>query len=403
MKYSQLFGKTLRQDPADEVSASSKLLIRAGFVEKIGAGIYSYLPLGLRVMDKIAKVVREQMNEVGGQEILMPVLQPKQYWEKTGRWETFDVLFRLKGQSGEYALGPTHEEIIVPLAQKYISTYRDLPKYVYQIQTKFRDEQRAKSGLLRGREFLMKDLYSFHTDEQDLEKYYEVMKGAYKKVFERLGLEALEVEASGGTFSKFSHEYQIICETGEDLVYICKKGDFARNKEIIEDTQKCPHCGGKLDAKNAIEVGNIFKLKTKYSDPFDLKFTDAQGSRKPVIMGCYGIGISRLVGVIAEIYHDEKGLNWPKQVAPFDVHLVSLNDEGEKVYQHLKEKGIDVLWDDRSESSAGEKFSDCDLIGVPVRLVVSDKTRVGKVEWKDRGSDKVEIIDVGEAIKKISF
>lgn len=411
MKYSQLFGKTLKQAPHDEVSVNSKLLIRAGFVDKVAAGVYSYLPLGKRVIDNISQIVREEMDAIGGQEITMPVLHPKANWEKTGRWSTFDVLFRVKGQSGEYALGPTHEEIIVPLAAQYIFSYNDLPKYVYQIQTKFRDEPRASSGLMRGREFLMKDLYSFHRDEADLDKYYETAKAAYAKIFERLGLSALEVEASGGTFSKYSHEYQVVAESGEDTIFYCDGKDcgFAQNKEIAEvkDGDTCPECTdagrkGKIHEVHAAEVGNIFKLKTKYSVPFGFTYADEKGEKKPVMMGCYGIGISRLMGVIAEINNDDKGLIWPKSVAPYPAHLVSLNKSGSKVYEQLKDAGIGVLWDDREEVSAGTKFADADLVGVPVRLVVSDKAGEGKVEWKERGSDEIEILGLNEAIKRLS-
>jgi len=401
LKYSQLFGKTLKQTPHDEVSTNAKLLIRAGYVDKVAAGVYSFLPLGKRVIDKISQIVREEMDTVGGQEITLPVLHPKANWEKTGRWSSLDVLFKVKGESGEFALGPTHEEIVVPLAQQYIFSYNDLPKYPYQIQTKFRDEPRAKSGLMRGREFLMKDLYSFHADEKDLDAYYEKMKAVYLKTFIRMGLDALEVEASGGTFSKYSHEYQVLAESGEDTIFYCdgKGCGFAQNKEIatVKDGDKCEKCAatgheGKIHEAQGAEVGNIFKLKTKYTEPFGLTYTDEKGEKKLVMMGCYGIGISRLMGVIAEIQNDEKGLIWPKSVAPFDVHLVSLSDEGEKVYKQLKEAGVDVLWDDRGDVSAGQKFADCDLIGIPVRLVVSDKAGDGKVEVKMRSEEKTEII-----------
>lgn len=407
MRYSQLFGKTLKEAPRDEVSLNAQLLTRAGFINKVAAGIYTYLPLGQRVIAKISQIVREEMDSAGGQEITMPVLHPKENWEKTGRWSSLDVLFKLKGESGEYALGATHEEIVVPLATHYIFSYNDLPKYVYQIQTKFRDEPRAKSGLMRGREFLMKDLYSFHADEADLDRYYNEMRKAYMKVFVRMNLEAIEAEASGGTFSKYSHEYQVLCETGEDIIYHCAKGHFAQNKEIIEGKTECPECKEKLIEANAAEVGNIFKLKNKYSDPFGLKYVDESGKEQTVMMGCYGIGISRLMGVIAEIKNDDKGLIWPKTVAPYHIHLVHIEDPGtepwaQKTYHKLTEAGIDVLWDDREDASAGQKFADADLIGIPVRLVVSKKVGQGKVEWKERGSDKIEVLTLEAAIKKLS-
>lgn len=406
MRYSQLFGKTLKQAPHDEVSTNAKLLMRGGFVDKVSAGVYSYLPLGQRVIDKISQIVREEMDAAGGQEVTMPVLHPKANWEKTGRWSSLDVLFKVKGQSGEFALGPTHEEIVVPMAQQFIFSYNDLPKYVYQVQTKFRDEPRAKSGLMRGREFLMKDLYSFHVDEGDLDRYYDLMRKAYMKTFERLGLVSVETEASGGTFSKYSHEYQVPCETGEDTIFYCKNGHFARNKEIIEDTRECPECKERLIESNAAEVGNIFKLKTKYSDPFGFVYTDEKGEKKPVMMGCYGIGISRLMGVIAEIKNDDRGIIWPKSVGPYDAHLVHIEDPGTEpwakdTYEKLTRAGIDVLWDDREDASAGQKFADADLIGIPVRLVVSKKVGEGKVEWKERDSDKQVVISLEEAVKKL--
>lgn len=408
MRLSQLFSKTTREDPADEVSVNAKLLIRAGFVEKVGAGIYSFLPLGLRVVEKISAIVREEMNTIFGQEVLMPVLHPKEYWQKTGRWDEFDVLFKVKGKAGDFAVGPTHEEIVVPMAKRFISTYRDLPKAVFQIQTKFRDEPRAKSGLLRGREFLMKDLYSFHTDEADLDRYYEIVKAAYLKVFKRVGLEAMVTEASGGTFSKFSHEFQVLCQTGEDKIHYCQKGHFSRNDEIIDDLKKCPECGEQLSQSKASEVGNIFKLKTKYSDPFELKFTDKDGKQKPVVMGCYGIGISRLLATIVEIFNDQAGIIWPATVAPYRVHLIVLDQDSndvfiqaEKVYEKLQQERIEVLFDDRADVTAGEKFADSDLIGIPVRLVVSEKTGKDKVEWKQRDKDKIEVLKIEQILARL--
>ena len=409
MKLSTLFSKTSKQVPSEEVSKNAQLLIRAGYVDKVAAGVFNFLPLGVLVIEKISRIVREEMNAIGGQEILMPVLHPKENWEKTGRWKTLDVLFKVKGQAGEFALGPTHEEIVVPLANKYISSYADLPKYVYQIQTKFRDEPRSKSGLLRGREFLMKDLYSFHATEADLEAYYEKARAAYKKVFERLGLEAIETEASGGTFSKYSHEYQVICESGEDEVIYCPGGDYAQNKEIAVATEgkQCDLGHGPLKKVKTIEVGNIFMLKTKFSEPFDLKFTDQDGKQKLVVMGCYGIGISRLMGAIVEVFSDDKGIIWPKSVSPFDAQLISVDtskstiERSEEIYQKLQNSGVEVLWDERENVSAGEKFADCDLIGIPVRLVVSKKVGNGKVEWKDRNKAESKIIKVDEAIKRL--
>lgn len=407
MKVTELFTKTSKQSPTEEISVNAKLLSRAGYIDKVAAGIYTFLPLGQRVLDKISKIVREEMDAAGGQEVSMPVLHPKENWQKTGRWESLDVLFKVKGKSGEFAMGATHEEIVAPLAKKYIASYADLPKALYQIQTKFRDEPRAKSGILRGREFLMKDLYSFHRDEADLEKYYEEMKKAYGRVFGRLGLDAILTEASGGTFSKYSHEFQVLCETGEDTIYFCKKCRFARNREVIEDLKNCPNDNEPLTEATAAEVGNIFKLATKYSEPFDLTYTDRDGSQKLVVMGCYGIGISRLMGTIVEVYHDEVGIIWPKQVSPFDVHLVHVEDTGTEpwalaTYDQLTKAGVQVLWDDRQDVSAGEKFADADLIGVPTRLVVSKKVGEGKVEWKERGKKESRVIDLEETVKRLT-
>ncbi len=410
MKYSQLFGKTTKQAPRDEVAVNAKLLIRGGFVSKEMAGVYNFLPLGLSVLNKIADIVREEMNAAGGQELLLSALQNKTNWEKTGRWSGFDVLFKVNSQyKTQYALGPTHEEVLVPIVKHFVSSYQDLPLYLYQIQNKFRDEPRTKAGLLRGREFLMKDLYSFHSDEKDFKKYYEVMKKAYQKVFKRLGLSAIETEASGGTFSKFSHEYQVLTPSGEDTIFYCADCNFAQNREIaqVKAGDKCPKCGkAEIKEGKAIEVGNIFPLKTKFSEAFGLTYKDKQGKEQLVIMGCYGIGLARTMAAIVEVHHDEKGIVWPASVAPFAVHLVHIEDPGtepwaEKTYEQLTKAGIEVLWDDREDVSAGEKFADADLIGIPVRLVVSEKTGGGKVEWKRRDSDKTEIISVEEVLRRL--
>lgn len=403
MRQSELFVKTLREAPKDEESANAKLLLRAGFADKLMAGVYTFLPLGLRVMNKIETVIREEMSAIGGQEISMPALQPKELWQTTGRWESFEALYKVVSHFKEtqYALGPTHEEVVVPLAKKFILSYKDLPFSVYQIQTKFRDEARPKSGLLRGREFKMKDLYSYHAGPEDLLRYYETAKKAYSKVFKRLGLKTLIVEASGGTFSKYSHEFQVLSPSGEDIIYHCVKGDFAKNKEIIEPKLlkeieagkgRCPECGDKLKSSTGIEVGNIFQLNTKYSDPFGLKYKDEKGSEEQVYMGCYGIGVSRLLGTIAEIFHDEKGLAWPEQVAPFKIHLIELNGaSAKKLYEELTKKGVEVLYDDRNVS-AGTKLADADLIGLPYRAVVSPKTGK-KIELKARNSATVKLVD----------
>jgi prolyl-tRNA synthetase len=403
MKQSELFTKTLREAPKDEDAVNAQLLIRAGFIDKLMAGVYTILPLGLMVLNNIERVIREEIVKVGGNEVSMPVLQPKANWEKTGRWGDLDNLFKFTSYYTkiDYALGPNHEEVVSPLLKKFILSYKDLPRYVFQIQSKFRDEARSKSGLLRGREFLMKDLYSFHTNEQDLDKYYEIVKKAYAKIYKRLGIgkSTYLTFASGGSFSKYSHEFQTITGSGEDTIYICGKCKIAVNKEIINEQSTCPQCGNdKLREDKAVEVGNIFKLKTKYSVPFNLVYRDERGNMNDVVMGCYGIGITRLMGTIVELFHDDRGIIWPENVAPFRFHLIELRKGmGRDLYRRLQAKRDDVLYDDR-EVSAGEKFADADLIGSPYRLVVSEKTG-NKIEIKKRNSKNVKLVSYGTVSK----
>jgi len=409
MKQSKLFTKTKKDAPKDEVSLNAQLLIKAGFIDKLTAGVYTYLPLGLEVLKKVQKIIRKEMNKIDGQEILMPALSPKENWEQTGRWNEIDVLFKVKSQTDkEYALGATHEEIVTPLIGQFINSYKDLPIAVYQIQDKFRDELRAKSGILRGREFNMKDLYSFHADQDDFEKYYEKSKQAYFNIFQACGLDAKIVEADGGSFSKFSHEFQVFTEYGEDNIKYCEKCGFAQNEEIcdLKTGDKCPNCNEKIEEKKAIEVGNIFPLKTKFSDAFKLSYSDKNGKKQPVIMGCYGIGPSRVVGSIVEVHHDEKGIIWPENVAPFKVHLISLGNSdkiiaaADDLYKKFVQAGIEVLYDDRDEP-AGVKFNDSDLIGIPYRIVISEKTLAkDSIELKPRAEEKAEIIKISKIITK---
>jgi prolyl-tRNA synthetase len=412
MRQSQLFTKTSKEPPKDETSFNAQILIRAGFVDKLQAGVYSFLPLGLKVHNNICNIIREEMNAIGGQEIFMPALTPKEIWQTTDRWDNFDALFRLKGgDEKEYALGATHEEVVTPLVKKHIFSYKDLPCFVYQIQTKFRNELRARSGLIRGREFSMKDLYSFHVSEEDLNEYYKLAQKAYFNVFERCGLidKTYLTFSSGGAFSKYSHEFQALCETGEDTIYICEDCNIAVNKEIINEQKVCPGCGNKkLHEERAIEVGNIFKLGNRFSKAFNFKYADEKGEKKDVIMGSYGIGPSRLMGSIVEILHDKKGIIWPEETAPFKVHLIEVKSKKleirsapEKIYADLENKGIEVLYDDR-ETGAGEKFADADLIGCPYRIVVSEKTlEKDCAEIKRRDSEKAELVKIGEIIKKL--
>jgi len=398
MKLSKLFTRTKKDYPKDEVSVSAQLLIRAGFIDKVAAGVYTLLPLGLRTANKISDIIRKQMDDAGGQEVMMPSLIPKGNWEKSGRWEQFDALFKLKGvEDKEYGLGATHEEIVTPLAKKHTLSYKDLPFSIYQIQNKFRNETRAKSGVLRTREFLMKDLYSFHASEEDLNAYYEKMIAIYWDIFEHCGIKDKThlVFASGGTFAKYSHEFQTETEAGEDEIYICKECGTGINKEILDEKFSCPQCKKEeYELIKAVEVGNIFKLGSKYSSPFDLNFVDEKDQQKPVLMGCYGIGIQRLMGTIIEICRDEKGMIWPEEVSPQKYYLISIGDTKEaadKLYDELTEKGIEVLYDDR-DVSTGEKFADCDLIGLPYRLVLSDKNK-DKIELKKRNETDTKLVE----------
>lgn len=578
MRYSKSFSKTSKSAPHDANSVNAQLLTQAGFVDKLGAGIYNFLPMGLRVLQKINNIIREEMNAVDGQEILMPALHPVEVWEKTGRNRTMDeILYRTKGAGDkDFVFGPSHEETVTPLAAKFINSHKDLPKCVYQIQSKFRDEPRAKSGLLRGREFGMKDMYSFHKDEKDLDQYYEKVKEAYLNVYKRCGLEAYVVEASGGAFSeKFSHEFSIVTPAGEDTIIVCRKCGTAQNLEVAsgkihdpeekEETErpmkkvkmergpsveenarahnvpahkilktvvyrvdggylgvvirgdlqinedklmrylgetaraaspeelkeiglvqgfispvgfskvkgglkraatvksksggleipfiadhsvksvknyvtganeknmdivnanlgrdffiedfvdlvavkegfKCEDCGSALEELTAVEAGNIFKLGTKFAEDFGLKFTDDDGIQKTVVMGCYGIGNTRLLGTIVEAMHDEKGMIWPKSVAPYHAHLCRLGPDEEtiaaadKIYEELIKAGVEVFYDDRDES-AGVKLNDADLIGIPLRLVVSSRNlKEGKVEWKERSNKEVRTVDKAKLVEEV--
>ncbi len=406
MKYSQFLIKTRRDSSEQVESINADLLLRGNFVDQLMAGVYTYLPLGIRVIDKISEIIKDEMNKAGGVELFMPTLQPKENWVRTGRWETEDNLYKFTSfyTKNELALGPTHEEVVMPLMKKYIESYRDLPKYVYQIQNKFRDEKRAKSGILRGREFLMKDLYSFHATQEDLDSYYEVMKQSYRNIFERCGIgeKTYLTFASGGSFSRFSHEFQTETEAGEDIIYLCKKCNVAINKEVIEDQKTCPECGSSnLTETKAVEVGNIFKNKDKYTQAFDVNYTDENGGRQVVLTGCYGIGLGRLMGTVVEVCHDARGIIWPVSISPFSVVLVSLGDDkvratADKIYKDLLKRGVDVIYDDRNES-AGTKLADADLIGVPVRIVVSKKTLDNdSVEIKLRSSDQAELVRLDE-------
>lgn len=404
MRFSQSFIKTLREAPKDEVARSAAFLTRAGFIHKEMAGVYDYLPLGLRVLEKIKQVIREELNRIGCEEILMSALQNPEPWEKTGRFadEEVDVWFKTElSAGGLLGLAPTHEEPITMMMKNYIASYKDLPCAIYQFQTKFRNEKRAKSGILRGREFLMKDLYSFHASEEDLDQFYAKVEEAYANVFERLGLgdDTYETFASGGFFAKYSHEFQTILPVGEDTVYYNPDKSVVLNEEVLE-AETLQDLGVKreeLASTTAAEVGNIFKLKVKYSEPLELKFADAENKVQTVYMGCYGIGVSRVMGVIAEKFADEKGLVWPEAVAPFRYYLVGLGEAGlaeaEKFYAGREEE---ILFDDR-DVRAGEKFSDAELVGLPYRVVISDKTLAeGCAEVTARATGEKKMVKLSE-------
>ncbi|MBI2052138.1 MAG: hypothetical protein HYT38_00465 [Candidatus Sungbacteria bacterium] len=416
MKYSQSFINTLRSNPKDETSVNAKLLLRGGFIDKLMAGSYTFLPLGWRVYQKIEEIVRQEMNAIGGGEVLMPLLHPKDVWNETGRWGdkgVKEIMYQFKSvDNREYGLSFTHEEIFLDVVRKHSLSYKNLPVKLYHFSTKFRNEPRAKSGLLRGREFIMKDLYSLHSAEEDLDNFYWQVAGAYLKIFKRLGLEKVKtVEASGGVFtSGHTHEFQVIHPVGEDTIYHCHKCDWAHNKEIHVHKigSKCPECGGEIETASSIEIGNIFRFGTVYSEKMGVNFKNADGQLKPAYLGSYGIGMSRLLGVLAEIFNDDFGLVWPVAIAPFKIHLVSLGGtaaKAEKVYQQIIAESAEVLWDDRDESP-GVKLSDADLIGAPYRIIISDKT-LGKesLEIKKRGDNKTDLIKISELgswLKKIS-
>jgi prolyl-tRNA synthetase len=410
MKQSQLFTKTRREAPADEVSKNAILLTRAGFIHKEMAGVYSYLPLGLRVLKKIEQIIREEMNMIGGQEIAMATLHPSEPWKQTGGWDKIDVLFKIQSRTEkEYALGQSEEEIVTPILKEYVNSYKDLPRAVYQFGQKYRDELRAKSGIMRGREFTMKDMYSFHTNQEDFEKFYTTAKKSYLNIFSRVGLDAKVTEASGGSFTeKLSYEYMVVSDAGEDDIVYCDTCTHCANievsKEKVGDT--CPKCKeGKLAGAKAAEVGNIFDLGQKYVKDFDFTYKDSDGKEQHPIMGCYGIGVTRLMGTIVETLSDDKGIIWPEAVAPFKIHLIALGDsegvvrDSNDLYNDLSGNGIEVLFDDR-DVSAGEKFKDSDLIGIPYRIVVSEKSLLaGGVELKRRAGDgKEEILGVPQIL-----
>lgn len=415
MKYSSFFPKSKKGEFKEDLSTNAVLLIKAGYIDQLMAGSYTLLPLGFKVVENIKKIIREELNKTGAQELLMPLLHPREIWDQTGRWSDPDVkqiMYQFKDiHDKEFGLSFTHEEIVMNLLGKFVQSYKDLPVKVYHFSTKFRNEPRAKSGILRGREFMMKDLYSAHVSEEDMYKYYNLVKDIYPKIFARMGLTVKVVEASGGVFTdKNSHEFQVLSDVGEDTIYFCdctgKSCDcnFAQNKEIYkgQEGDKCPECDDcTITSAKSIEVGNIFPLGTKYSESQKVFYTDAEGKQNPIWFASYGIGPTRAMGTLVEVFHDDRGIKWPKSVAPFQVYLVDLTrtNGGEEIEKQLEESGVEVLNDDR-DTSAGEKFSNADLLGFPYRLVVSEKTG-DKVELKKRDSEEVELLDLAEVISRL--
>ena len=415
MRVSNLFTKTSKNAPADEVAKNAQLLSRAGFIHKEMAGVYAYLPLGLRVLEKIKNIVREEMNAVGGQEVMMTTLQPKDIWEKTDRWDDakVDNWFKTKLINGtELGVGLTHEEPIVDAVSSYVNSYKDMPFSVYQIQNKFRNELRAKSGLLRGREFLMKDMYTFSCTQEQHEREYEKIVAAYFKVYDRLGLGGITYRtyADGGIFTpRFSDEFQTISEVGEDTIYVDEAKHIAINEEIFtdENIKKLGLNREELVLKKGIEVGNTFHLESKYTDVLDLFYTDENGEKQSIIMGCYGIGVSRLMGVIAEMFSDEKGLVWPENIAPYKVYLVQIGGESsmkcaDELYEEFKKLNIEVLYDDR-DVRPGQKFADSELMGIPYRVTVSDRMLADNVyEFVVRSDGQKSLLTHEQLLDKLS-
>ncbi len=423
MRQRTFMAPTLREASSDAEAASHQLLLRAGYIRQLAAGVYTYLPLGLRVLRKLERIVREEMERAGAQELLMPAMQPAELWQASGRYEVYGPeLIRLHDRHGrEFALGPTHEEVITSLVKQEINSYRKLPFTLFQIQTKFRDERRPRFGLLRGREFLMKDAYSFDADWEGLDRTYRTMYEAYERIMSRAGMNFRAVEADSGSIGGDgeTHEFMALADIGEDTIVSCTHCRYAANLEIAEQTlvhsgsgtlegESCPRCAeGRLQYSKGIELGHVFKLGTKYSKALQAAFLDSSGVEQPIVMGCYGIGVSRMLSAAAEQHHDDAGLRWPPAIAPFHVHLIpiSMQDEAmaataEALYQRLTAAGIQVLLDDREERP-GVKFKDADLIGIPVRIVVGKTACDGMVEYKERSGSVNEAIGIEEAYSRV--
>ena len=411
MLQSKLFAKIKKEAPKDAESISHKYLARADFIDQLASGVYTFLPLGKRVHDKIENIIRGEMAALGAQEITMPVLTPKKLWMETNRWQTIDPpLFKIKDRHGsELALGPTHEEVVTDLVRQRVNSYRDLPVYLFQIQNKFRNEMRATGGLLRVREFAMKDLYGFHTTKEEAIEFYSKVKAAYFKIFKQCGLRPVAVEADPGSIGgELSHEFMVLSDTGEDKVLICKKCGFAGNIEKFGNAKKCPKCGAELGKFSSIESAHAFYLGTKYSSVMHADFVGKDGKKGPIIMGCYGIGLGRLMATVVEVNHDQNGIIWPKAVAPFTAHVIpveasaKVRNAAKKLYSDLQKRGIEVLYDDREDKTVGERFAEADLIGIPWRVVVSEKTlKKNSVEVKERGKREAKLIKINQIGKHV--
>lgn len=413
MRQSKLFTKTKKEAPSDEVSKNAELLIRGGFIHKEMAGVYSYLPLGLKVIKKIENIIREEMDAIGGIEMKTSILQNKEVWEKTNRWDDkeVDIWFKTKLKNGgEVGLSWSNEEDFVNILKQYVNSYRDLPLFLYDFKDILRNETRSKSGILRGREFYWKALYSFSRDEAEHNDFYEKMKTVYRNIFKRAGIGHMTylTFASGGAFSKYSHEFQTITSAGEDTIYVSEDKAIAVNKEVMED-EVLTSLGlekDKLAEHRAIEVGNIFSLGTSKPEALGLFYEDKDEGKKPIFMGSYGIGLGRLMGTVVEVLSDDKGIIWPESIAPFRIHLLVLgedeavSEEANKIYEKLVKNGVEVLFDDRTGLSAGEKFADADLLGIPYRAVVSARSiKENGIELKKRTEEKGQVVSYDELLK----
>ena len=416
MRQSQLFTKTLKEAPKGAIFISHQLLLRGGFIFRHASGMYTLLPLGLKVFRKIENIIREDFDTLGIQELRMSLLHPAELWKKTGRWETVGKeLWKIKSRKGEdMALAMTHEETIAAIAANTVKSENELPVIVNQFQTKVRDEERPRGGLLRLREFRMQDAYSFDKDEKDLDKSFQKMVKSYKKIFKKIELNVIQVKASTGAMGGLdSYEFMVLSEAGEDEIMVCPQCHFKANVEILKNKEKCPECGAKPELKKCIEVAHTFKLGTKYSKAMDIYYEDKKGKKHLVQMGCYGIGLERVIATIVEVHHDQKGIIWPKEVAPFNVHLLTLGSAkkpiekkiqkvGERLYRDLQKGGIEVLYDDRKEKSAGEKFAEADLIGIPYRAVVSERTlKENSVELKEREKKEIKLVKINQLKKYV--